>query len=470
VLTVLQWVTCGCARYQWGNAAHTFITDVYGRPLLYLVSNQGSAAPSLKSSSVPSPKSSAAPSTAPSATSPAPSAKPSVQPTALTSTLSSAPTLAPSAIPIAIPIAVTGWYQYDASIGLRSASLLPLGLNTLDGVYTILQWTTCGCARYSWGNAAHTLVNDVYGHPIIYLQATVPSGRPTIAPSAPTAIPTIQPSSAPQVPFYAPTAAPVTSKAPTNVVLSYNMVSHGGQIIQLPVVKLIFWGSSWASAPGDKIYGMDLFYKGWSGSGYANIVTEYSGKNGQQASSSINYQGYVVDSSTPKTIDAGSILNEVCAQISDPDPSGNGYYVVYTEMKRGSAGYCGWHSHGSCKGIPVQFGFIFNLDGDNACSAGPPPANPGWQMSQGVHALADVSAHELAETITNPDLSSGWYDSSGGEIGDKCSWTYPAANEVFSNGITWRVQGEWSNSAAIAGTGYPTTVNGATVYGCLFSG
>ena len=153
--------------------------------------------------------------------------------------------------------------------------------------------------------------------------------------------------------------------------------SNGMQSIIQTVPNLL---SSCASVPGDTFNGMDLFYKGWSGSGYANIVTEYSGKNGKngkQASSSINYQGYVVDSSTPVTIDAGSILKEVCAQIPDPDPSGNGYYV---EMKRDSACYCGWHSHGSCKGIPVQFGFIFNLDGDNACSAGPPPANPGWRI------------------------------------------------------------------------------------------
>ena len=38
--------------------------------------------------------------------------------------------------------------------------------------------------------------------------------------------------------------------------------------------------------------------------------------------------------------------------------------------------------------------------------------------------------------------------------GDKCAWS-------FSNGITWTISGEWSNSAAIAGTGYPTALNGA---------
>jgi len=443
--TILQWINCACARYSWGNAAHTLVNDVYNNPIIYLQA--------------------AVPSRLPTTLAPiAPTAIPTIKPSATSTNRPTVPTVAPTAIPIAI----TGWYQYDASIGLSSAKYLSLGLNTLEGSYTILQWINCACARYSWGNAAHTLVNDVYNFPIIYLQATVPSGLPTIAPSAPTAISTIKPSSAPSVPVNAPTAAPVMSKAPTNVVLSYNLVHHGGKINAVPVVKLIFWGSSWVSAPGDKISGMDLFYKGWTGSGYANIQTEYSGTNGQ-VSSAINYQGYVVDGSAPTGIDTGTIINEVCAQISNPDPSGNGYYVVYTELKRGSAGYCGWHSYGSCKGVPVQFAFIFNLDGDSGCVSGSPPANPGWQMSTAVHAMAGVSAHELAEMITDPDVSSGWFDSSGMENGDKCAWTFAAANPVFSNGITWRIQGEWSNAAAIATTGYATNLNGATVYGCLGS-
>jgi hypothetical protein len=124
--------------------------------------------------------------------------------------------------------------------------------------------------------------------------------------------------------------------------------------------------------------------------------------------------------------------------------------------------------HGACNGIPVQIAFFFNLDGDRDCGAWDAPSNPGWQMSQGVHSLADASAHELAESITDPDFTS-WFDSSNQEIADKCRYSFPASNPVFSNGITWRISGLWSNSAAIAGTGYPTNRNGVNVYGCLGS-
>eukprot|EP01035_Chromulina_nebulosa_P023598 gene23598-30600_t len=423
-LTILQWTNCACARYRWGNAEHTFINDIYGYPLIYLVANRASitpsrapkcspsqvpttltATPSFKSSNRP-----IAPSARPSAA-PVRSIRPSARPSAApvrsirpSAKLSAAPTsaIAPqsaqsSAAPIAsssraptsqytptsqIPVPFTGWYEYTASIGLSSISYLPKGLDTvIDLGYTILRWTNCGCARYTWGNAAHTFINDTYGYPLIYLKANVPTTLPTIAPTAPTATPSIRPS-----------VAPIFSKAPTNVVLSYNLIYHGGKIIQVPVVKLIFWGPSWQTNPGDKITGMDLFYKGWTDSEYANLHTEFYGTNGQ-ATGSIIYQGYVIDSSPANSINGNVILSRVCSQITDTDPNGNGYYVVYTETPRGSAGYCGWHSYGYCNGVPVQIAFIFNLDGDNACSVGSPAPNPGWQMSQGVHALAGVSVH-----------------------------------------------------------------------------
>jgi len=83
--------------------------------------------------------------------------------------------------------------------------------------------------------------------------------------------------------------------------------------------------------------------------------------------------------------------------------------------------------------------------------------------SQGLAALANVSAHELSEARTDPS-NGGWYDSSGAENGDKCSWTFNVPFVTFSNGSTWKVQGEWSNNAYTSGTGYP---NNSGQNGCL---
>lgn len=429
-------------------------------------------------SSVPTASPSSAPTAAPSVLSSiaptrSPTRAPSVAMTGSPSTYSSrAPTLTTTTL-ASFPVAVTGWYWYTAALGMSSGSYLPQGLDTpIDYGLTILQWTNCGCARFSWGNTQHTLINDVYGYPLAYLTANVPVSAPTVAPSRPSLRPSASPSRAPtpsRAPAFTPTLAPVSSKAPSSVALTYNLNYGGGKINPNSVVKLIFWGSSWSTNPGDKISGLDLFYKGYSGSTYANIQTQYTGTNGR-VGNTITYQGYVIDATTPPTaIDSTTIFNEVCKTITTPDPSGNGYYVVYTERPRGTAGYCGWHTTGYCNGAWVQFGFIFNLDNDYGCTSGSGPANPGWQMSQGMHALAGVSAHELAEQITDPYPGQGWVDSAGWENGDKCAWTYPPALSTFSNGIKWNIQGEWSNSNAIAGTGYSTYSSSYSQYvnGCM---
>ena len=129
-------------------------------------------------------------------------------------------------------------------------------------------------------------------------------------------------------------------------------------------------------------------------------------------------------------------------------------------VPRGNAGYCAYHSAGTCGGTPVQFAFFGKLDGDPGCD----PADTSGQHSQGLAALAHVSAHELAEAMTDPANPGAWYDASGSENGDKCAWTFGGLLATFANGSKWKVQGEWSNAAYKAGTGYP---NSSGQHGCL---
>ena len=82
-------------------------------------------------------------------------------------------------------------------------------------------------------------------------------------------------------------------------------------------------------------------------------------------------------------------------------PVANGYYPVYVDTPRGHAGFCAWHSAGSCNGTPVQFAFFFNLDGDAGCDPGGSYGSyeNGHTNSQGLGALANVSGHELSEAV-----------------------------------------------------------------------
>jgi len=239
-----------------------------------------------------------------------------------------------------------------------------------------------------------------------------------------------------------------------------NMTYHGGKIMPTANTHAIFWGTSWPSYTGDKMTGIDSFYVGFSGSNYAKTSDEYTGTNGQVAAAT-TYSGHAVDSSQASGGNTTSvILAEVCKMITNPDASGNGYYPVYTDVPRGSAGYCAWHSAGSCNGHALQFAFFFKLDGDPGCD----PQDTSGLHSQGLAALANVSAHELSEARTDPANPGAWYDSSGQENGDKCAWTFNVPLVTFSNGTQWKLQGEWSNAAYTAGTGYP---NSSGQKGCL---
>lgn len=238
-----------------------------------------------------------------------------------------------------------------------------------------------------------------------------------------------------------------------------NMTYHGGKIMPTAVVQSIFWGTSWASYSGDKISGMDSYYLGFGNSNYAKTSDEYTGSNGQVGPSMV-FENHVVDGSAAAGGSSTSaILAEVCKVIK-PDPSGNGYYPVYTDVPRGRAGYCAWHSAGTCGGVPVQFAFFFNLDGDAGCD----PQDTSGQHSQGLAAIANVSGHEFSEARTDPASPGAWYDASGQENGDKCAWTFGAPLVTFSNNTQWKIQGEWSNAAYTAGTGYP---NSSGQRGCL---
>jgi hypothetical protein len=241
---------------------------------------------------------------------------------------------------------------------------------------------------------------------------------------------------------------------------SPNMTYHGGKIMPTATTEAIFWGTSWGSYSGDKITGMDSWYIGFEKSNYAATSDEYTGTNGQ-VTSTTTHLGHIIDTSAS----AGggnttTILNEVCKVITHPDTSGNGYYAVYSDTPRGNAGYCAYHSAGSCGGVPVQFAYFFKLDGDAGCD----PADTSGLHSQGLAAISNVSGHELSEARSDPASPGAWYDSSGQENGDKCAWTFNVPLVTFSNGTQWKIQGEWSNAAYTAGTGY---ANSSGQKGCL---
>jgi hypothetical protein len=225
------------------------------------------------------------------------------------------------------------------------------------------------------------------------------------------------------------------------------LVFHGGQIMSSADVTPIYWGTSW-SVGNSTIAGLTQFYGGIGNSSYLGTNTEYGGSNGQ-VGTGVSLGTAIIDNSAapsrpPQTSD---IAAEVGRMI--PTPVANGYYPVYTDLPRGHAGYCAWHSWATINGVLTQFAFFFKLDGDPGCD----PKDTQTGHSEGLAALANVSGHELSEALTDP-RGDAWFDSSGAENADKCAWTFSGTPENLKNNTSWKIQGNFSNAAYAAHSGY----------------
>lgn len=284
------------------------------------------------------------------------------------------------------------------------------------------------------------------------------------------------------IPLMTPHHDPANPNSPLGVMSTVN-------------TTLIFWGSNWRNPiyASDKVVGLKYWYNNLASSTYKNTVSEYTSLNPFLKSSLLDSTATTINSSNP-----GAVIAEVCKVVGATNIDPKGYYPVYTDLKRGSAHYCAYHTAGSCDGVHTfQFAFFFSLDDDPGCnpqSSFAPPAGssgsqkPGlisgaassYQQSQGLAALANVTAHELAETVTDGIEMSiyrflyagGYYDIAGNEIGDKCAWTFgpsktgAAPGTVILGAYDWKFQGEWSNKAQTTGIGGYAT-QGGLARGCI---
>jgi hypothetical protein len=247
---------------------------------------------------------------------------------------------------------------------------------------------------------------------------------------------------------------------------SPNLTYHGGPVMTSGAyVEPIFWGARWANAAfvGDKISGIKSFYGTIGSSPYEATNGEYTQAGGQHVGSVVSLGPTHVDlSNAPRSGgNTSTILAEACSAATNL--MADGYYPVYVDSPRRHAGYCAWHSAGTCaNGVTVQFAFFFNLDGDAGCD----PEDGSGLHSQGLAALANLSGHELSEALTDPHLNA-WYDSAGSENSDKCAWTFGTPLLTFSGGSRWKIQGNWSNNAFNTSTGYP---NSSAQKGCIDGG
>jgi hypothetical protein len=222
------------------------------------------------------------------------------------------------------------------------------------------------------------------------------------------------------------------------------LVYGGGKLLTSSTTYAIWWGPS-AAFPSDARSGIETLLGGFDKSSYLAIADQYT-----QTTTTSEFVRSLVDTSAPPahSPSTATIVNEVASVLANNGltPDKNAVYLVYTSNFP-HVSFCAWHAAGTIGGQIVQVGYLPNTKGVAGCDPGNlfPNAN---SFSEGTRSLADSTAHEFMESVTDPVPVTGWADKNGQEIGDKCNFVYSQAGPiVLSNHSKWQIQEEWSNAA-----------------------
>ena len=245
---------------------------------------------------------------------------------------------------------------------------------------------------------------------------------------------------------------------PGDTVAANGISYHGGPImLGTTHVYFIFYGN-WSGDTATTILPDWAKYLG--GSDRYNVNTTYTDGSNHSISNSVTYGGATFDNYSQGTmLDDTAVAAVVSTAIGNSalPLDHNGVYFVLTstdvdETTGFCTTYCGWHTAGLLSNVVIQYAFVGNtLACPNSCE-GAPGNDPNG--NEGADGMASIMAHELDETVTDPQADA-WYDSSGNEVGDLCSYTYGSSIYTTANGSIANVhlgardfllQEEWINA------------------------
>jgi len=236
-------------------------------------------------------------------------------------------------------------------------------------------------------------------------------------------------------------AAPAATAAANPPAIPYN----GGAVFPHPTVYAIWWGSP-ADFPSDTQDGIDDFFHILNGTPYLALANQYLfGKN-----ANVHFGGNFFDVSPPPTADPPTseivteVYNVLTARGAKPDPTA--IYMVYPSNFPNENYYCAFHDYGPAPGgINIHVMYIPNSQNQPLCWVQPPELSCNAR-SNGLQAAANATAHELMESITDPNFDAWINYTTGNEIGDPCNFTYKRCVNL-GDGSKWQLQEIWSNKA-----------------------
>ena len=250
----------------------------------------------------------------------------------------------------------------------------------------------------------------------------------------------------------------VTRRAGAAKWSSDDLENLGGPVVPQATVIAIWWGQT-SRFPADTMSGMDTFLTGLDGSKYLAVADQYVGQRSQA-----KFLGHIMETSPSPTHSPSTeeIVAKVCQVLDDAKqvPNPNTLYLVFTDGFPEQSNFCAWHDGGKCPGGQrIRVAYLPSM-------ANAPQCDPGDlfacnQYSEPTRALANVTAHEVLEMITDPD-GNAWVDRAGEEIADKCVWRFGSCTTLGST--RWQIQKEWSNAdhGCVQDKAYPARVASAS--------
>jgi len=256
-------------------------------------------------------------------------------------------------------------------------------------------------------------------------------------------------------------APPPNAKgASTGAVVTGNGISyHNGPVMHGTVNVYYIWYGDWTSLDPKANTILTDWGHSIGGSPYENINTTYGDTIGNVSGAIALAATTSMSSSTFGTsLSDSSIASIVSRALSTgalPTDSNGLYFVLTAPYIAETSGfltqYCGWHTYGNINGANIKYSFV----GNAAASLG----SCAWQTSSSPNgdpaadAMVSVMAHELEETISDPNLNA-WYDSTGAENADKCAWTFGTTYSASGGGIAnmklgardYLIQQNWLNA------------------------
>jgi len=286
------------------------------------------------------------------------------------------------------------------------------------------------------------------------------------------------------------------ASAPAGAHLAY----FGGRVVSNIQVVQVIWGTG-SYIPEVLSTGspsMASFYQGVLNSPYVDWLTEYNtpaqptGTNQTIGRGSFSMQVTITPSAANNgsTITDAQIQAELSAQIAagtlpapthDAAGNNNTYYALF--FPHGKVISQGGET--SCVFFCAYHGTIANAGGAGEVYYG---VHPDFQAGSGCESgcgsaptvygnYTHVASHELIETVTDGEVGLAttfapplaWYDQTNGEIGDIC--VGQNGTVVGSDGVTYNVQKEFSNSASdcVVSLG-PPAVAAVAISPALFEG